>query len=123
MAKVNLNDLVAERIDPATVGGTPTFKAVETKAADDTHRAWFEGALDEAGSFRVRVYKAADFSKPALTVTPGDLRKDRRAPKGVLRSRDGRVNQAFFEKDGNLVMLWVPVAYDTFESITIELAG
>lgn len=118
---VQLNDLVAEAADPAKVGPTPIFKVAKTKDGDATHRPQFEGAIDDAETFRVRAYIPEDFSKSTVKLTASDIRRNPKGKLDVVRSRDGRVNVTALEKDDVLVLMWTPVAYPTFSELTIQL--
>lgn len=116
---VQLNSLVPEAADPTSVGTTPTFEVTPTRAGDATHRPQFEGALDAARTFRVRAYIPDGVTDTAFVLTPKDIRtKD--GMLDVSRSKDGKVNITAFEDGDVLVLLWTPVAYNTFESLTIK---
>jgi len=117
---VQLNTLVAEAIDPASVGAKPAFKVTLTKRGDATHRPQFEGALDAAETVRVRAYIPEGFDGDKIIVTPADLRPGK---EGVKRSRDGRVNVAHFEREDEniLVLMWAPVNLPPIESVTLNL--
>jgi hypothetical protein len=116
---VQLNSLVAEAIDPTTVGSTPVFDVAFTKAGDATHRPQFEGALDPAETVRVRAYIPDDNTDPSIIVSMKDLRPGK---EGVKLSKDGKVNVAHFEdKTRNiLVLLWAPVNLSPLENVTIN---
>ena len=119
MKAVQLNERVAQAADPTKVGAAPEFKVSFTKVGDETHRAQFEGALDEAETIRVRAYIPDGFDDPTIVMTPNDLRPGK---EGVKRSKDGKVNVAHFEdKSRNLlVIMWAPVNLNPIEKIVVN---
>ena len=115
---VQLNSLVAEAIDPTTVGASPVFDVAFTKAGDATHRPQFEGALDPAETVRVRAYIPDENTDESIVMSISDLRPGK---EGVKLSRDGKVNVSHFEdKTRNLlVLLWSPVNLSPLEKLTV----
>jgi len=119
MKAVQLNSLVAEAIDPTTVGAEPVFEVTPSKEGDATHRPQFEGALDDAETVRVRLYVPEDNNDEAIVMSVKDIRPGKA---GVTRSRDGRVNTTAFEDSTRniLVLLWAPVNLSPLATITVK---
>lgn len=107
---VQLNTLVAEACDPTALDANLEFSIQLTKAATAQTRENWEGWLDEARTVRVKAYIPAGHPDIETQFSmEDDRRKDAKAPTGVTRSKDGKVNVVFLERDDIFAMLYLPV--------------
>lgn len=107
---VQLNTLVAEACDPTALDANLEFSIQLTKAATAQTRENWEGWLDEARTVRVKAYIPAGHPDIETQFSMADdRRKDAKAPTGVTRSKDGKVNVVFLERDDIFAMLYLPV--------------
>jgi hypothetical protein len=107
---VQLNTLVAEACDPTALDTDLEFGIQLTKAATAQTRENWEGWLDEARTVRVKAYIPAGHPDPVTKFSiENDRRKDAKAPTGVTRSKDGKVNVVFLERGDIFAMLYLPV--------------